>query len=347
MTENVLFSTYPNGLAAITLNRPKAINALSFDMLQAIQKKLTEWEQDDAVQLILLTGAGSKGFCAGGDIKALYEAHSNDTELEKADQFFEEEYDTDWLVYRYHKPIIACLDGIVMGGGVGLIYGASHRIVTERTKWAMPEMNIGFFPDVGAAYFFNKAPGATGRYLALTASTIGASDAIAIHAADYYLPSGKLNSFIADVQKTDWHNEALLSALNHLLTKYAEPPEVKSALAPLRETIDRHFSYSTVEEIAASLEADDSEFASRTRDALLSKSAVSLKVALKQILLGKNQSFKACLETDLTIARHFLRHEDFFEGIRSVLIDKDRQPNYRYKNLSDVSEERVDHFFDL
>jgi len=347
MSENVLFSTHPNGLAKVTLNRPKAINALSVDMLLAIKQKLTEWEQDDTIKVILITGAGSKGFCAGGDIKALYEARASDTELEKADHFFEEEYETDWLVYRFGKPMIALLDGIVMGGGIGLTYGASHRIVTERTKWAMPEMNIGFFPDVGAAYFFNKAPGATGRYLALTASIIGADDVIAIHAADHYLPSSKLAGFFAVVEKTDWHKEDVPTALNQLLAEYAEPPEAKGVLASLQENIDRHFSYPTVEEIVASLEADDSEFASKTRDILLSKSAVSLKVALKQILLGKNQSFKTCLETDLTLAKHFLRHGDFFEGIRSVLVDKDKHPNYQFKHLSDVSDKRVDHFFSL
>lgn len=149
MTEHVLFSVSENGVASITLNRPKALNSLSYDMPQPIGQKLKEWEHDERIALIVLKGAGTKGFCAGGDIKTLYEARSNEAALQHAERFFEEEYEIDTYIYQYKKPIIACLDGIVMGGGVGLTNGAKYRIVTERTKWAMPEMNIGFFPDVG------------------------------------------------------------------------------------------------------------------------------------------------------------------------------------------------------
>lgn len=345
MTDDVLFSANQNGLATITLNRPKAINALSFDMLLAIKQKLVAWEQNDDIRVVVMKGAGTKFFCAGGDIKALYEARASDSELQQAFQFFEEEYETDRLVYHFSKPIIACLDGIVMGGGVGLTYGAEYRIVTERTKWAMPEMNIGFFPDVGAAYFFNEAPGYVGRYLALTASVIGAADALYIKAADAYLPSSRLNDFLTVVEKTDWHRETVPSALERLIDEHAELPSAIGQLSFLKEKIDRHFSHSTVEDILASLGTDSSDFAGKTREILLSKSPVSLKVALKQILIGKHKSFAECLDTDLTLAKNFLQHKDFFEGIRSVLIDKDKNPHYQYQNLSDVSEERVDHFF--
>lgn len=173
---DVLFSTSDNGVATITLNRPKAINSLTYDMLLPIRQKLHEWDRNKDIHLVILKGAGSKGFCAGGDIKTLYQAKESPEALKAAESFFEEEYKTDHSVYQFSKPIVACLDGIVMGGGVGLTYGASLRIVTERTKWAMLEMNIGFFPDVGAAYFLNKAPGYVGRYVALTTKVLTATD---------------------------------------------------------------------------------------------------------------------------------------------------------------------------
>jgi len=170
MTNEVLFSISDNGVATILLNRPKALNSLSLEMVQAIGTTLEDWANNNQVKAVVMKGAGTKGLCAGGDIKTLYAAKDSAEGLEKANDFFITEYKTDLAVAQFPKPIIACLDGIVMGGGVGLTNGASMRIVTERTIWAMPEMTIGFFPDVGAAYFLNKAPGFVGRYLALTAT---------------------------------------------------------------------------------------------------------------------------------------------------------------------------------
>src|SRR5699024_10742568 len=161
---------------------------------------LQEWEENSSVQIVILQGSGSKGFCSGGDMKALHKAKHDTSVLREAEQFFSTEYQTDLLVAQFSKPIIALLDGIVMGGGIGLSYGASHRIVTERTKWAMPEMNIGFFPDVGAAYFLNKASGYIGRYLALTASVLKAGDVLHIHAADAFIPSEQLDDFLLQIK---------------------------------------------------------------------------------------------------------------------------------------------------
>lgn len=347
MTDQVLFSVNKNGVATITLNRPKALNSISYEMIGPMTQKLKEWEIDDHIHLVIIKGAGTKGLCAGGDIKTLYEASLNESALQKAEQFFEDEFQLDLLVYKFSKPILACLDGIVMGGGVGLTNGASHRIVTERTKWAMPEMNIGFFPDVGSAYFLNKAPGYTGRYLALTASVIKAPDVLYINAADFYLTSENLNTFLDNIEQIDWHTKDIHRALTELINDYSELPVNESELSSFQTEINKHFSFQTVEEIIHSLETDASPFATQTKETMLSKSPFSLKITLKQLIDGKEKTVEECLATDLVLAKNFLKHKDFFEGIRSVVIDKDQNPQYEYKLLEEVSDEVVNNFFHI
>lgn len=344
MTE-VLFSTNNNGVATITLNRPEVLNSLNYNMLLPIKQKLTAWETDDNIQVIILQGAGEKGFCAGGDIKTLYEARANKESVETAELFFSTEYETDQLVYKYKKPIVAILDGIVMGGGVGLTYGASHRIVTEQTKWAMPEMNIGFFPDVGAAHFLNKAPGKAGLYLALTASVISADDVLYINAADTFCSSKHLPGLLQVIEDTNWQDVSVDETLTRLLAEYSKDTPQKGHIEQSQDEIDQHFSQQTVEEIVNSLASVNSEFASRTKKTILEKSPASLKITLKQLRDGEHKSLEECLDMDLIIAKNFLRHDDFFEGVRSVLIDKDRNPKYKYKTLADVSDEFVASFF--
>ncbi|MEI5906290.1 enoyl-CoA hydratase/isomerase family protein [Bacillus spongiae] len=347
MTNEVLFSVRSNGVATITLNRPKVLNSLSYEMLSLLRTKLEEWESDDAIQVIVMRGAGTKGFCAGGDIKALYKAQSSQSALEKAERFFEEEYQVDQAIYSYSKPIVALLDGIVMGGGVGLTYGSSYRIVTERTKWAMPEMNIGFFPDVGGAYFLNRAPGHIGRYLALTASVIQAPDVLYINGADSYMLSAHLEAFIAKIEATDWQSKSVEHRLQELVEEYSCTPSEKAVLSPIQSEIDSHFSFNTMEEIIESLAHDSSEFASKTKRLLLSKSPASLKITLKQLTNGVDKTVEECFATDLVLAKKFLKHNDFYEGIRSILIDKDQAPQYVYQQLSDVPDEMVQQFFHL
>ena len=345
MENEVLFSVSDGGAGFITLNRPKALNSLSLEMLNPIGEKLKEWKADDQIQLIVIKGEGEKGFCAGGDIKTLYKARTDQKALEKAETFFETEYKVDLSIYDYPKPIIACLDGIVMGGGVGLTYGASHRIVTERTKWSMPEVNIGFFPDVGAAYFLNKAPGYIGRYLALTASLIRSEDVLYADAADLYMDSRKLSEFIGCVEQIEWHGQEVKEALTRLVNVFSSQPSETGLLATIQNKIDKHFSKDNVEEIIESLEKDPSEFAEETKQLLLSKSPSSLKITLKQLLNGEGKSKEECFATDLILAKNFMRHTDFFEGVRSVVIDKDHTPRYTYKTLADFSDEDTAKFF--
>ncbi|MFJ6208921.1 enoyl-CoA hydratase/isomerase family protein [Lysinibacillus sp. NPDC092081] len=345
MENEVTFSVSDGGAAIITLNRPQALNSLSTEMLKPIGEKLKEWEANDQIHLIILRGAGEKGFCAGGDIKTLYKARSSQEAFKNAEVFFEEEYQVDIAIYHYPKPIIACLDGIVMGGGIGLTYGASHRIVTERTKWAMPEMNIGFFPDVGAAYFLNKAPGFIGYYLALTASVIQAEDVLFANGAESYMTSDNLQKFLERVEQTDWHAQETKTTLNQFIETYSSKTLGNSELASLQNEIDQHFSKYTVEEIVESLDNDPSKFSHETKQLLLSKSPSSLKITVKQLIDARDKTLEECFATDLILAKNFLKHDDFFEGVRSVVIDKDRNPQYTYKTLAEFTDDDMEKFF--
>ena len=344
LTNDVLFSINENGVATIVLNRPKALNSLNTEMVDAIGKRLDQWETDPQVKCVLIKGAGEKGLCAGGDIKTLYSAQDSEENLEKAYTFFEVEYETDLAVANFSKPIIAYLDGIVMGGGVGLTAGADFKIVTERTTWAMPETSIGFFPDVGGAYFLNRAPGHIGRYLGLTGIQLKENDILYAKAANYYLSRTHAESFFKRLENLEFTEDSE-QAIIHLLNDFSETSTHEAKLETLQKDINRHFAYSTVEEIIASLETDSSDFAKQTKKLLLSKSPVSLKVTLKQLIDGKGKSLADCLATDLILSKNFMKHPDFFEGVRSVIIDKDSQPNYEYKSLESVSSELVNRFF--
>ncbi len=343
--EEVYSEINENGVATLTLNNPKALNSITLNMVQLIKKKLEQWKDDEKVKLIIMEGEGDRAFCAGGDIKSLYKANVDDEVKAGAIQFFEEEYELDAYIYEYPKPIIADLSGIVMGGGVGLSYHANYRIVSEKTMWAMPEMNLGFFPDVGAGYFLNKAPGHYGRYLALTGETINGSDAMFINAADYLIPSDQVKEKINIIKETKWTPRNIQDKLAAILISEADESLLDNKISHYEDLINQHFSFNTVEEIIASLETDQSEFATETRKAILSKSPVSLKVALEQVIKCENKTVQEALIQDEVIAKNFLNHADFYEGIRSVLIDKDRLPNYQYKTLSDVNEDLVESFF--
>ncbi|WYQ44117.1 enoyl-CoA hydratase/isomerase family protein [Bacillus sp. FSL W7-1321] len=347
MSTNMRFEKSDTGVGVITLAREKALNSLSYDMVSGMLAQLQQWKQDDEIALVLLEGAGSKAFCAGGDIKALYSARDSKNGLEEAKHFFAHEYELDLLVATYPKPIVALLDGIVMGGGVGLSYGASHRIVTDTTKWSMPEMNISFFPDVGACYFLSLAPGYTGRYAALTAAMLTGEDAIFLGCADYYTKKETMEPLRSQLLNTDWTNseQDLNQALHLFLQSFiAEPP--KSELAMLQPKIDQHFSHKTVEAIIASLEeAKGDPFAQDCATILRSKSPLSLKVTLAHLKQSKTSTLEETYETDKRLALRFLRSDDFYEGVRSVLIDKTRMPNYQYKTIEEVPDELALSFF--
>ncbi|MDE5413702.1 enoyl-CoA hydratase/isomerase family protein [Alkalihalobacterium chitinilyticum] len=347
MSEASVLFERENQVGVIRLNRPKVLNSLNAEMVDLLYRQLQEWKSDPAIAVVCISGEGTKGLCAGGDMRSLYDLRDSSV-LDLARDFFSTEYQMDLLIHQYPKPVVVNMDGIVMGGGVGLSVGATHRIVTEKTKWAMPEMNIGFFPDVGASYFLNQMPGAVGRYLALTSGIIKAADVMYAGAADYYMASDDWDKLKADITSTDWKTKEIEDEMNRLLKRYCQPIDIQSSnLATTQEKINQHFSHETMEEIIASLQSDAAhdEWAKETLTTLLTKSLTSLKVTLRQLQEGEKKSLVECFKMEFILGMNFMSLPDFYEGVRAVLVDKDRSPNWDPSRFEDISEEDILAFF--
>lgn len=336
-----------NGIGWIKLNRPRALNSLNVDMVDTMNEQLKKWKLDDTVSLVCIYGEGEKGLCAGGDMRTLYDLKDKGIEA-YANQFFSIEYELNYEIHHYPKPVVVFMDGIVMGGGVGLSIGGSHRIVTESSKWAMPEMNIGFFPDVGASYFLNQMPGFVGKYLALTANILQASDVLYIEAADYFIESKDWPKLKEELMGKRWMTDSVEMELEQLLESFQRPVTLSSSMSSVQDKIDHHFRFETVEEIISSLQESANqgdEWAGSTMRTLLSKSPTSLKVTLRQIQKGKGQSLRSCFDMERNLALNFMKCHDFYEGVRSVLVDKDRNPKWSPSKLDEVTERQVALFF--
>ena len=301
------------GVATVTLNRPAALNALTLGMLRGLAAWLEQWRTDERVRNVVLRGAGDKAFCAGGDIRALHEGLKSRT-LGPAD-FFAEEYALDFAIHTYPKTIVALMDGIVMGGGMGIAQGAALRIVGERTKMAMPETAIGLFPDVGGSYFLSRLPGQLGPYLGLVGVTIRAADAVYAGLADLDISA-------------------------------APAP---SELERQRAAIDEHFRHDTIEAIVASLQAErrpgNAEWAARTLAALDKRSPTALKVTLAQLRRAASLPLADCFRMELDMMHACMEQGDMLEGIRALLIEKDNRPRWQPPELAQVDERAVSRFF--
>lgn len=338
-------------VGCITLNRPRALNALSLDMVRALTNALLQWRDDPAVLAVAIRGTGKDGpfsaFCAGGDIRFFHQAAlAGDPRLE---DFFTEEYRLNHLVHTYPKPYIAFMDGIVMGGGMGISQGASLRVVTQRTKMAMPETGIGLFPDVGGGFFLSRCPGRVGEWLALTGQTIEAGDAVAFGLADGCFDAARLNVVWAELQSTPFESA---NAVEHLVeTKFVVQ---LSSSKSVRGKIDQYFSLESVPAILAALEADVSDFAQATAATLRKRSPLMLAVVLEQIRRARRMG----LAEDLRMERDMVRHcfhpmhlgrlpadGETVEGIRALAIDKDHQPQWQPSRVEDVTPEMVSPFF--
>lgn len=334
-----------NGVGIITLNRPEVLNSLNLNMVTIMRKYLNKWESDKSIMVIVIESVNKKAFCAGGDIKAIYESDTNHKVRQLADEFFEEEYRLDELIYNYKKPIIANMNGIIMGGGVGLTFGAEFRIITEKTRWAMPEINLGFFPDVGAGYFLNKMPGYIGTYLALTGAWLKGMDILHVGAADYLINSNLIDDCMTEIKdETIYSKDKVNTQLRDIFAKYKSTYS-GSEIEEREKMINKHFRFGSVEEIISSLKANNSGYLEEAYNILKNASPVSLKVILKQLKVYKEKTIKESLKIDRVLVSNFLDHNDFYEGVRSVLVDKDRKPNYEYIRLEEVSDLFVDSFF--
>jgi enoyl-CoA hydratase len=326
-------------LRRLTLNRPTALNALTLDMAVTMSVLLRAWAEDASVGAVLIDGAGERGLCAGGDLRALYDAaKANDRTLPA--KFWATEYRLDLMIARYRKPVVAVMDGLVMGGGVGLSAHAAERIVTERSSIAMPEVGIGYFPDVGASFLLARAPGETGVHLALTGERIGAADAIYCGLADRHIPATEVTAL--PVQLADCRTAEAVGAQLDALSGAPTP----GRLATARPWIDRCYAAATVEEIVARLRTSPAAEARAAPATLARMSPTSLKITLRNVRAAV--SFKKVEESfqqDYRVSMACIAEHDFVEGIRAAIVDKDRNPAWQPRKLEDVTADIVERHF--
>ena len=341
ITEPDLMVRREGSAGIIRLNRPKAINAMTLEMSEGIDRALDQFETDPTVALVVLEGAGERGLCAGGDIRGLYESSRAGGDLGK--RFWRQEYAMNARIAKYPKPYVAFMDGLVMGGGVGLSAHSSHRVVTERTKVAMPEVGLGFFPDVGGTYLLSHSPGEIGTYFGLTGQTMNGPDAIHARFADAVVPSAKLPA-LRDVL-TRVRPGIASNELKGLIEGFAGT-EKAGPVAAMQPTIDTLFAYEHMEDIVAALRRDGSEFAQATLRTLGEKSPRGMVVTLKLLRLARNAaSLEECLVREYRAALEVFRSDDFREGVRAAVIDKDRNPRWSPPAIEDVTPEMVAPYF--
>lgn len=325
----------------IRLNRPEAINAMTLEMSKGIDAALDRFEADPEVAVVLLEGAGERGLCAGGDIRGLYESSKAGGDLGKV--FWRQEYVMNARIARYRKPYVAFMDGLVMGGGVGLSAHGRHRIVTERTKLAMPEVGLGFFPDVGGTFLLSRAPGELGTYYGLTGQVMSGPDAAHAGFADAVVPSGRLAGLRERLT-------GLLPAtppgeIKALIDGFATG-ETEGPVAAMQPRIDRWFAFDRLQDIVAALRRDGSEPAVSTLRALGEKSPRGMAVTLTLLRLARDSSsLEACLTREYRAALEVFRSDDFREGVRAAVIDKDRKPKWSPSRIEDVTEAMLAPYF--
>ena len=331
-------------VARVTLNRPDALNALTLAMIDVLDARLRELAADPGVQAVVMRGAGDKAFCAGGDVRALYDSFRAGDDLHR--RFFVHEYRLDLLLHRYPKPFVAVADGITMGGGMGLAQGSRLRIVGERTRIAMPEVGIGLIPDVGGSFFLSRLRGELGTYLALTGAELGAADAIYVGLADHrFAPASieRIEEALGEPGASD-----SFDAVRATLGKLAQPAP-PAPLARWRAAIDRHFAQPSVAAIVASLaaEADPAlrDWANRTREVMRRRSPTMLAVALQALRRGRGLGLADCLRMEYTIVQHCFDHGDLLEGVRALIVDKDKRPRWRPGRIDAVDPAAVEAFF--
>jgi enoyl-CoA hydratase len=325
----------------IRLNRPRAINAVTLEMFRDIDKALDAFEADPAIGVVLLEGAGERGLCAGGDIRALYESSLVNGDLGKI--LWREEYILNARIAKFAKPYVSFMDGIVMGGGVGLSAHSSHRIVTERTKLAMPEVGLGFFPDVGGTWLLARAPGEIGTYFGLTGQTMNGPDAVYAGFAGAVVPSAKLAALREALTKLRPGVSA--AEVTGVIDGFATG-ETSGPVAAIEPQIDAWFGHDRMHDIVAALQADGSELAQATLKTLNEKSPRGMVVALKLLRLARvSSSLEACLVREYRAALEVFASDDFREGVRAAVIDKDRNPKWSPSRIDDVTPEMVAPYF--
>ncbi len=337
-TEPEILFDRPGAACIITLNRAHALNALTLAMIRQLRDKLDAWRDDASVTRVIMTAAGGRAFSAGGDLREIYDLGRAGRQAQ-ALHFFREEYQLNAIIKRYPKPYIALIDGIVMGGGVGMSVHGSHRVAGERCQFAMPEVGIGFFPDVGGTWFLPRLVGEIGTYCALTCERLAMADAVSAGVATHHVPSARHPELL----------EGLCGAVpvDAIIAAFSQP-HGEGVVFARRAVIDRLFAGAAVEDILARLEAEtghEVEWAARSAAGIRTRAPLSLKIALAQMRRGAAWSFVECMKAEFRIVSRVLLGHDFYEGVRAVIIDKDSQPHWRPNRLEDVSTAEVDRHF--
>lgn len=328
----------------ITLNRPKLLNALNLNMTQQIYSQLKKWEQDPETSLIIIKGAGGKAFCAGGDIRAISDAMKTKQKL--AEVFFKEEYILNNAIASLQKPYIALIDGITMGGGVGISVHGQFRVATEKSVFSMPETAIGLFPDVGGGYFLPRLQGKLGYFLALTGFRLKGRDVYRVGIATHFVDSEKVSMLEEDlVALKSPSKENVADVLETYHTQSKIDQDKSFILEEHLDKINRCFSANTVEQIIENLQQDGSPFALEQLKVINQMSPTSLKITLRHLIKGSSQTLKDVLTEEYRMSQACMRGHDFHEGVRAVLVDKDQSPKWKPANLKEVTDEDLDNYF--
>ena len=318
----------------ITLNRPKALNALTHAMCVSMRAQLAAWATDAAIKCVVIQGEGERAFCAGGDIRTLYDSGKAGTPY--AVEFYRDEYLLNAAIKHYPKPYVALLRGFVMGGGVGVSVHGSHRAADETMLFAMPETGIGLFPDVGGSFFLPRLPGELGMYLGLTGSRLKTADALYAGVATHFVPASQRQALI----------DALSNGMecDQVMRKLAQNP-AEATISALRSTIDRIFAATSIEMVLAALDSEGTDWASETAKTIRGKSPTATKLAFRQIRNGKSLDFDDCMRMEFRMVNRVIAGHDFYEGVRATIIDKDGAPRWQPSQLSDVSDADIDAYF--
>jgi len=325
----------------VTLNRPKALNAVTHAMVRALRAQLDAWADDQAITRVVVTANGERAFSAGGDIRALTDL-GKAGRYDEALQFWRDEYALNVVIKNYRKPYVALIDGIVMGGGVGVSVHGSHRVAGDKFSFAMPEVGIGFFPDVGATWFLPRMPGELGAYCGLTGERFNGADALAARIATHRVPSVRFPALLDGLSGT--------TSVDAVLAAFAEPND-GGPIMLRKPAIDRLFKGGRVEDILAALDREaafgrsDADWAGKTANTIRTKSPLSLKLALAQVRRGGTLDFETCMATEFRIVSRVIHGHDFYEGVRAVIIDKDNKPRWQPAKLAEISEAEVERHF--
>lgn len=328
----------------LILNRPDALNSLNLDMVRALQQHLDAWAKDDNIKAVVLRAEGERAFCAGGDIRSLYDSHLANDGMYVT--FFEEEYALDQYIHEYPKPFIALMHGYVLGGGMGLVQGASVRIVSERTRLGMPEVAIGYFPDVGGSYFLPRLPQHFGFWMGVTGQHINAADSLAVGLADYYLNTAKFDAFLAALSAADWAGDAH-EIVARIVAEHAESAPTDTEHAEQLALISKHFNQATVADIIASLEneTEAAEWAQANMNVMRSRSPLAMATTLTMLHTGAKLSLSECFALELHLDRQWFSKGNIVEGVRALIVDKDKNPQWDPPTIEAIDEEQVAEFF--